>query len=52
MYELACALAPQYGVDTNVQMWLRRESDKYFDKVVENDYEEGSIYFQPNLIRG
>lgn len=47
--ELACQLAPQYGVDVNRQMWLRREADKHLEKVLENDYHEGSIYFEPNL---
>lgn len=52
VYELACALAPQYGIDINVQAWLRREADKLFSEIENNDYQEGSIYFRPDLPYG
>lgn len=50
--ELSCLLAPQYGIDVQVQSWLRREADKLFNEIIENDYEEGSLYFRPDLPYG
>lgn len=47
VYELSCALAPQYGIQIDMQMFLRKEADRLLDKVLENDREEGSLYFQP-----
>lgn len=46
--ELACLLAPDYGVDLNQQQLLRRQADKWIDMVANHDYEEGSIQFTPN----
>lgn len=48
VFELACILAPQYGKPVQEQQWLRREADKLLEAVAQNDYEEGSIYFQPS----
>lgn len=47
IYELAVALAPTYNVEVTKLSTLRKERDKWVSEVSENDYEEGSIYFQP-----
>lgn len=48
IYELAVALAPTYNVEVTKLSTLRKERDKWVSEVSENDYEEGSIYFQPS----
>lgn len=50
VYELACALAPDYSVPLEKFRVLRSEADRWISSVSENDYEEGSIYFQPNTM--
>lgn len=47
IYELACALAPNYGVPVQERYLLRQETKKWVETVSGNDYEEGSIYFYP-----
>lgn len=47
IYELACALAPDYNVSPQKYAILRKEADSWLEKVAQNDYEEGSIYFEP-----
>lgn len=47
IYELAVALAPTYNMEINRIALLGRERDKWITKVADNDYEEGSISFQP-----
>lgn len=48
IYELAVALAPTYNVEVTKLSTLRKERDKWVSEVSENDYEEGSIHFQPS----
>lgn len=50
IYELAVALAPTYNMEINKLALLRRERDKWVSEVAQNDYEEGSIIFQPNRL--
>lgn len=47
--ELACLLAPDYGLEPVAQGLLRKQADKWIDMVSQNDYEEGPIQFAPNL---
>lgn len=47
IYELAVALAPTYNMDIARMSTLRKERDKWVSEVADNDYEEGSISFQP-----
>jgi hypothetical protein len=47
--ELACLLAPDYGLEPVAQGLLRKQADKWIDMVSQNDYEEGTIQFTPNL---
>lgn len=51
IYELAVNLAPQYN--TPVDQWkiLATEAKKWLNMVSNNDYEEGSIQFVPDLNR-
>jgi len=49
VYELAVALAPTYNVGVEKFQILKSEARRWFDKVSENDYEEGSIKFYPQI---
>lgn len=48
IYALAVSLAPTYNMEANKFALLKREAKEWLEKVSDNDYEEGSIYFQPN----
>lgn len=50
VYELACALAPDYALSGEKYKILRHEADRWLNSVAQNDYEEGSIIFQPNRL--
>lgn len=49
VYELACALAPNYNLDREDRKSLRSEADRWVALVLPNDYEEGSIRFFPQM---
>jgi len=51
IYELAVSLAPQYSVPMDTWKILRMEAEKWLDRIGNNDYEEGSIQFVPDLTR-
>lgn len=48
IYELAITLAPTYNVDIDKLSKLEKARDRWLSGVMDNDREEGSLYFQPN----
>lgn len=48
--ELACTLAPDYGLGAEQFSILRKQADKWIDMVSQGDNEEGSIHFAPDRV--
>lgn len=48
IWDLACKLAPRWGMPINDRQLLRKEADLYLKQAMDHGYEDASYFVQPN----